>query len=113
MDLQKLLCDELARNLRQRDRPRIPAGGDLLWKWFFDLNKGRSMGPAGPSPIRFSEMLSYFQFMGVPMPIGSEKLRILQAMDAKYLSIHYAGGTGASTGPLSEISAERFDAMFG
>ena len=51
-DIQKRLCAEVARNLKAGDKPRIPAGGELLWHWFGDLHATRQVGYSGGTSLR-------------------------------------------------------------
>ncbi|SCM70015.1 conserved hypothetical protein [uncultured Pleomorphomonas sp.] len=82
-DLQKLLCAEVRRNLKGGDRPRIPAGGELLWRWFSDLSGTRQAGFGGPLPITFNEIAAYARLFAIP--IAPRHVAILKAMDAAFL----------------------------
>ncbi|AXV15811.1 hypothetical protein CYG48_08945 [Neorhizobium sp. SOG26] len=85
MNLQKLLCAELKRQLEAKGKitTAIPAGGDLLWQWFLDLSRSRTYGAAGPNPISFAEILTYGQAMRWPME--PRHVEILRAMDAVWI----------------------------
>jgi hypothetical protein len=82
-DLQKLLCAEVRRNLKAGDRPRIPAGGELLWRWFSDLCGTRQAGLNGPLPIAFNEIAAYAWLFTIP--IEPRHVVVLKAMDAAFL----------------------------
>ena len=118
-DLTKLLCAELKRQLGAPGRcvPRIPAGGELLWAWFLDLNRTRRMGFSGPEPLSYGEIAAYAQL--TRWPLEPRHIATLLAMDRVLLD-HYdrqrETREGAATVPLiSErpISAGMIDAMFG
>lgn len=116
--LEKLLCAALRKNLQKGGRPAIPAGGELLWRWFLDLNAARSWGAAGPNPIPFSGIDSYARVSG--WPIEPRHVSILQAMDREMLA-HFRRSAGMArpgvkTLPAissTPISAGMIDAMFG
>ncbi|MEQ1405636.1 hypothetical protein ABK249_11895 [Neorhizobium sp. Rsf11] len=118
-DLSKLLCDELQGQLSANSRKaRIPAGGDILWQWFLDLNKTRTYHQAGPNPISHSEILAYSQLTG--WSIEPRHVAILRAMDAVWIEHAYSKREKAPEGvkalaPVSKhaITAGAFDAMFG
>ncbi|WP_275789116.1 phage tail assembly chaperone [Pararhizobium gei] len=114
--LIKQLSAELARNLAEGGKPRIPAGGDLIWKWFLDLNGGRDMHAAGANPIRYSEIEAYARLHR--LPLRSDHIAALRAMDAVYFqhlrSLRPTDGIkrlpARSSAPMT---GELFDAMFG
>lgn len=119
-DISGLLCSELKRQLDAKTpvAPRIPAGGDLLWRWFLDLHRARSFHAAGPNPISHSEILAYAQLMR--WPIEPRHVAIIIAMDATYLECRMKPSAEAPEGvktlpPVSTapISGGMFDAMFG
>jgi hypothetical protein len=120
MNLEKLLCAELKRQLEGqgvRDI-RIPSGGELLWKWFMALHKTRQAGMAGPQPISFTEMQSYARLTN--QHIEPRHVDILVAMDQAYLETVYKKQPQAPEGvkvlpPVSKapLTAGLFDAQFG
>lgn len=117
-DLSNLLCDHLRMSLSGARPGPVPAGGDLLWRWFLDLNRSRSYHTAGPNPISYSEILAYGTLMR--WPIEPRHVVILLAMDAVMLDLARAKRTPAPEGvktlpPISSrpMSAGMFDAMFG
>jgi hypothetical protein len=96
----------------------IPAGGDLLWQWFVDLNSKRTYHQAGPNPISDSEILSYRQVMR--WPIEPRHAVILRAMDGVWLELANRKPNDAPAGatklpPISghAMTAGMFDAIFG
>lgn len=116
--LEKLLCAGLRRNLEKGGRPSIPAGGELLWRWFTDLSAARGWGAAGPNPISFSEIAAYARLTS--WPIEPRHVAILQAMDREMLA-HFRRKTesakpGVKTLPpisTTRLSPGMMDAMFG
>jgi hypothetical protein len=120
MNLQKLLCDELKRQLSAPTirAAQIPAGGALLWRWFTDLSRARTYGQAGPNPISHADIVSYGHIMR--LPIEPRHVAILRAMDETYLEHAYSKKDETPEGvkklpPRSahEITTGAFDAMFG
>ncbi len=120
MTLKKLLCEELRRQLGT-NRPttlKLPAGGELLWKWFIDLSRARTFHMAGPNPISYAEIGAYAT--AARWPIGPHHVDILTAMDRVFLD-HYAKPAAKTPDgvktlpPVSQVpmSASLFDAMFG
>lgn len=81
-DIQRLLCAEIARNLAAGDRPRIPAGGELLWRWFQDLHATRQQGFSGPQAITYAEIDAYARLHRLPMETCH--VGILRAMDRAF-----------------------------
>lgn len=81
VNLEKLLCAELKRQLEAKGActMHVPAGGDLLWGWFLDLNRTRTYHAAGPNPLQPSEIEAYARLMRWPME--SRHVAILLAMD--------------------------------
>lgn len=120
MNLQKLLCAELKRQLSASTLRgvQIPAGGDLLWRWFCDLNRTRSYHAAGPNPISYAEIVGYAHIMR--WPIEPHHVAIIRAMDETFLECSRQKPDQAPDGvkilpPRSQhaITAGMFDAMFG
>ncbi|NSX90365.1 phage tail assembly chaperone [Agrobacterium tumefaciens] len=121
MNLEKLLCAELKRQLDAKGvSPKlgIPAGGELLWRWFVDLNRARSYHMAGPNPISFAEIESYSRLMR--WPIEPRHIAVLKAMDFTWLqyankrSVEPPAGVRAShTISSTRLTAGMFDAIFG
>lgn len=119
-DMQKLLCAELKRQLSAPTLrgTQIPAGGELLWKWFMALHKTRQAGMNGPQPITYAEIAAYSRIYS--LPIEPRHVAILIAMDQAYLETVYKKQPQAPEGvkvlpPVSSapINAGAFDAMFG
>ena len=114
-DIQKRLCNEVARNLKAGDRPRIPAGGELLWHWFGDLHATRQVGYSGPMSITFMEIEAYARLNR--LPIEPRHVAILRAMDRSFLEAldKTAPPPGVKAAPrVSDrvISTAMFDAIF-
>jgi len=115
----KLLCAELQRQLTSPGCiPRLPAGSEILWGWFLDLNQTRSFGFSGPNAITYSEIDAYARLTGAP--IGPRHVAALMAMDAAYLRFHHQRQATTPDGvkslpPVSKVplSAGLIDAMFG
>lgn len=119
-DLKKLLCIELKRQLSANGRcvATIPAGGEMLWKWFLALSKTRTVHQAGVNPIQFTEMQAYFRLHKIDA--RQDHIDALLAMD-EVLMTHISARNGhAPEGvktlpPISKtpITAGLIDAMFG
>lgn len=117
-DLEKLMVAELKRNLVARDRPRLPAGGELLWRWFNDLSATRAYHMGGPNPIGYAEIFAYADIYR--WPLEPRHVAILIAMDRVYIEASYAKRHQAPNGvktlsPRSEhaMTVGMFDALFG
>jgi hypothetical protein len=115
-DLSKLLCAEIVRNLKAGDRPRIPAGGDLLWRWFGDLSRTRAMGFGGLRPITYAEIAAYADLHR--LPIEPHHVVILTAMDRVFIEAIDDARPPEGVKVLPPIStrpmsAGLFDAAFG
>lgn len=121
--LKYLLTEELRRNLVEGDRPRIPAGGDLLWRWFLDLSRSRTLHENGPNPISFGEIRAYAALHRWEMrPVHVD---ILFALDGVFLDVCHERvrvARSASTADGTKVLPPRsnhkvtpaaFDAMFG
>lgn len=118
--LQYLLCAELRRQLEAKAQvaPCVPAGGALLWRWFIDLHKARTLHAAGANPISYAEIQAYAVLMR--WPIEPRHVLILRAMDQTYLEAIMKSETPAPEGvktlpPVSSapVTAGLIDAMFG
>ncbi|QCM09093.1 hypothetical protein CFBP6625_01025 [Agrobacterium tumefaciens] len=118
MNTTKLLCEELERNLNSPVlRVRLPAGAELLWRWFNDLSQCRTFGFSGPDPIQYTAIDAYARVNR--WPIAPHHVAILMAMDAVFLR-YYAQRQRTAEGvktlpPVSKVplSAGLLDAMFG
>lgn len=120
MNLEKLLCAELKRQLEGKgvSKTKIPAGGELLWKWFMALHKTRQAGMNGPQPITYAEIAAYSRIYS--LPIEPRHVAILIAMDQAYLETVYKKQPQGPKGvkvlpPISKapLTAGLFDAQFG
>lgn len=120
MNLEKLLCAELKRQLEGKGvrDTRIPSGGELLWKWFMALHKTRQAGMAGPQPITYAEIAAYSRIYS--LPIEPRHVAVLIAMDQAYLETVYKKEPQGPKGvkvlpPISQapLTAGLFDAQFG
>lgn len=114
--LSKLLSSEIIRNLKAGDRPRIPAGGELLWKWFGDLSRTRPMGFGGPCPITYAEIDAYARLHR--LPIEPRHVSVLVAMDRAFLDAldESKPPEGVKTLPpisTRPVTSALFDAAFG
>lgn len=115
MNLGKILCAELKRNLEKGGRPRLPASGDLLWRWFNELSGSRSWTDIGPGPITFGEIVAYARVMR--WQIEPHHVAILRDMDDAFLDYcrrerARALGNDRTVQPI-DMTAGRFDALFG
>lgn len=120
MNLEKLLCAELKRQLEGKGvvMVTIPAGGELLWKWFMALHKTRQAGMNGPQPITYAEIVAYSRIYS--LPIEPRHVAVLIAMDQAYLELFYKKEPQGPKGvkvlpPISKapLTAGLFDAQFG
>jgi len=119
-NLRELLCGELKRQLEAKAPtvPRIPAGGDLLFRWFVDLHQSRTYHAAGPNPISYAEILAYAQL--ARWPIEPRHVGILRALDRTYLECQSRPKNEAPEGvktlpsiSSAPITAGLVDSMFG
>lgn len=118
--LRNLLCAELKRQLETKGMvmTAIPSGGELLWRWFLDLNRTRTYHMSGPNPISHADILSYGQVMR--WPIEPRHIAILRAMDETWMQ--YVDKRAAPlpdgvkvlpTVSKTPLTAGMIDAMFG
>lgn len=119
-NLEKLLCAELKRQLESTGRGgvSIPAGGELLWRWFLDLNRTRTYHAAGPNPIQPSEIEAYARSTG--WPIEPRHIVVLRAMEDVWMDHAHTRAARVPDGvkplpPVSTtpLSAGMVDALFG
>jgi hypothetical protein len=82
--LRRLMCEALRRNLERAADIQIPAGGELLWRWFLDLCGTRAVTMAGAQPISFAEIEAYARLTG--WQIEARHVAVLRAMDAEFLA---------------------------
>ena len=115
--LSRQLCAELRRKLDAGGMPRIPAGGELLWRWFIDLNAARTWGAAGPNPIAFTEIEAFARLSR--WPLEELHVAILKAMDREMLAHFRRRADAANSGvkslpPISKtpMTVGMIDAMF-
>lgn len=104
----------LRRHLATGRLPSLPAGGDLVWRWFIDLARARGMGFAGPLPITYAEIEAYRRLSG--WPIERRHVDIIFALDRVYLDRAHAKADPAPGVPRSSgqaVSPSAFDAVFG
>jgi len=104
------LCEALRRHLAGPGRPSVPAGGELLWRWFTDLSAARTWGMAGPDPIAFGAIEAYARL--TRWPIEERHVRVLRQMDATFLE-HFRAGATPRTVSARPLTAGVFDAVFG
>lgn len=117
MNTRKLLSAELKRNLEKGGRPTLPAGGELLWRWFEDLCSSRVWSDVGPGPITYAEIEAYARLMR--LPLEPRHVVALKEMDAVFLEHCFRERQRAlsrqddrAVAPIA-LSADRFDAVFG
>lgn len=117
-DLKKLLVAALVEQLKTEKPVRIPAGGNLLWMWFNELSRSRTMHSAGANPITFRDILAYVAVRR--LELAQHHIDILLAMDGAYLDHIRTAQARPPEGakvlpPVSKrsISAGLFDAMMG
>ena len=104
------LCDALRRHLAGPGRPVVPAGGELLWRWFTDLSAARTWGMAGPDPIGFEAIDAYRRL--TRWPIEERHVRTLRAMDDVFRE-HFRAGATTREVSARPLTAGVFDAVFG
>ncbi|NTH50939.1 hypothetical protein G6L09_08125 [Agrobacterium rhizogenes] len=116
--LNELLAQRLREHLSTRKPARVPEPGRLLWRWFCDLNAGRTVGVNGPDPIRNSEIEAYGRLHG--WLFRQHHIEAIRRLDDAFLEHAYTArktpGAGVKTlPPRSEyaITAGLIDAMFG
>lgn len=118
--LQDLLCAELKRQLGNQGRgaSMIPAGGELLWRWFLDLNRTRTYHMGGANPISHAEIEAYARSMR--QPLRPDHIAVLCAMDEVWLDHARRQNGKAAQGEQSrfavspqKLTGELFAAMFG
>lgn len=104
----------LTEHLRTGKAPRLPTGGELIWRWFLDLHAGRGLGMAGPLPISWADIEAYRRLTGCP--IERRHIDVLMALDRIYVDHSYSkqqqGGASAPRSSGKDLSLGVFDAMF-
>ncbi len=110
MNLERLLCDAIRLNLETGGRPKVPVGGELLWRWFGDLTASRRRTVIGPDPISLAEIEAYCHL--TKWPIEERHIRILAAMDETFRR-HCSPSSNDQSAPSRPMTAVLFDAMFG
>lgn len=117
-DIQRLLCEAVRQVAVHGRKVTIPAGGDLLWRWFCDLSRTRTYSMNGPNPVSFSEIEAYARLY--QLPIEPRHVASLRAMDETFLDCSYQKREQAPEGvktlpPKSHhaMTAGMFDAIFG
>ena len=116
-NLSSLLSVELKRQMAGAAPLNLPAGGELLWRWFVDLSRARTYHTGGPNPISYQEIGWYARAMR--LPIAPHHVRILKDLDDAFIEVAYTK-RGAPEGvktlpPRSDhaMTGGMFDAMFG
>jgi hypothetical protein len=109
---KRALVAALADHLATGKPPRIPAGGELVWRWFLDLNATRGQGFAGPLPIGYAEISAYRHI--TRWPIEPRHVDLIMALDRAFLDHHYSSNRSAPERPVARqaMTAQVFDAMF-
>lgn len=69
---------ETATGERLIEDPEIPAAGEHLWNWFWELHSGRG-GGFGPSPLSYQELAAWARLTGSEP--GPWEVRALRKMD--------------------------------
>ena len=112
------LVAALEQHLVTGKMPAIPAGGDLIYRWFADLSMARSWHYAGPNPISYAEIEAYCRLHRWPME--PHHVDAIRALDRAFVDqYHHAvtkrndGAKGGSIVSERPMSAGLFDAMFG
>lgn len=118
--IEHRLCTALSKSLESSGRPAIPAGGELLWKWFHDLNQTRTWHSVGPNPISYGEIEAYARLH--LLPLRTDHVGIIRAMDRTFIERvyrnrdHGPSAEGVKILPprsSSPMTGELFDALFG
>ena len=60
----------------------VPDVVDYLWRWFFDLSRGRSSGMNGPSPLSALEIDAWLRLTG--NIVSRSDFEAIMDMDAVY-----------------------------
>lgn len=109
------LVQRLRRQLDDGRPVAMPAGGDLIWKWFVDLSAGRSYHAAGPNPISWADLAAYCSLTGTAM--AQHHIDAIRALDAAFLDhAHSRPETSADALPAVSsrpMTGALFDALFG
>ena len=92
--------------------PEVPAYGEHLLEWFWDLNKGRQHNDGAWLALPPSELKAWQDMTG--NIVRREEWQILRDMEASYLRlVNTRDKEGAPIASSStEISADAFDAVF-
>jgi hypothetical protein len=107
MRLQRLMCAAMVRHMETGKPPVVPVAGVALWQIFAAISPGRHWTDHGPLPLGAREIVEQGQLAGYPLAL--RHVDLIRALDRCYLDLIRRGKGG---GPLPELTAEIFDAMF-
>lgn len=111
--LESLLCAALEKALAApATSPKPPAGGELIWSWFLDLNRARKRDMNGPMPISYAEIDAYFRLSGWQAIIQPDHVRALMAMDRTFLKAASSSGGTKPVAVSANLNPNIFDAVF-
>jgi hypothetical protein len=72
------------RDWRLDSEPEIPAAGQHLWSWFWDLNSGRQSG-MGINPLSWSDIKAWEEL--TRNRLSPWQARVIRSMDRVYLEV--------------------------
>lgn len=106
--LTRIMCDMLRRHLAEGARPRVPDAGVIFWQAFAALSEARSIGAAGPEPIRLADLEAWARWHRVPF--RPEHVAVIRALDAVWME-HARAAAGKGGGAAAALTPEGFDAL--
>jgi hypothetical protein len=110
---RKAMVEALEAHLKSSKPPRLPAGGELAWRWFVALCRTRSMGFASPNPLTHAEIEAYARLNR--LPLEPRHVDTILALDRAFLD--HAGPASPPSapprGPSEKVNPAAFDAVFG
>lgn len=80
---QHLAQVESATGKARIEEPEIPAAGEHLWQWFWEIGSGRGPGGFGPEALSYQEIDAWTRLTG--WNLTSWEVSAIKMMDQAYL----------------------------
>jgi len=106
--LERQLIRAFKTPAADQERVLVSEAGRLFWTMFTELSNARTMGPAGPNPIQFSEIESWARLNR--WPLEPRHVQLIRAMDDAWIEGVYAKRD--SEAPSAPATPANLDAAF-
>lgn len=107
--IKRQLVKAVHEHLRKQKRAQVPEAGRLVWGIFSDLSNARTIGPAGPNPIQYSEIEAYMRLHC--WPLEPRHVDLVRAMDEAWMEAVVAKSLDKQ--PISDVTPQALDAVLG